>query len=85
MLRRLDNVRAHPAVSLLVDHYDDDWTQLWWVRVDGAAAVVRGRAPSTQSAIDLLGGEVRAVPGRAADGRGARDHRVEAWSGWSAS
>jgi PPOX class probable F420-dependent enzyme len=28
-------------VSLLVDHYDDDWTQLWWVRVDGVAAVHR--------------------------------------------
>jgi len=40
-LRRLDNVRANPAVSLLVDHYDDgDWTGLWWVRVDGRARVV---------------------------------------------
>jgi PPOX class probable F420-dependent enzyme len=36
-LRRLDNIRAQPAVSLLVDHYDDDWTTLWWVRVDGTA------------------------------------------------
>ena len=43
-LRRLDNVRAHPAVSLLVDHYDDDWTRLWWVRVDGTAVVARRRA-----------------------------------------
>jgi PPOX class probable F420-dependent enzyme len=44
-LRRLDNVRAHPTVSLLVDHYDDDWRRLWWVRVDGAACVVEpGRA-----------------------------------------
>ena len=25
-LRRLDNVRVHPATSILVDHYDDDWT-----------------------------------------------------------
>ena len=24
---------------MLVDHYDDDWTQLWWVRADGVAAV----------------------------------------------
>ena len=37
-LRRLDNVRAHPACSLLVDHYADDWAALWWVRVDGTAA-----------------------------------------------
>ncbi len=38
-LRRLDNVRAQPAVSLLVDHYADDWATLWWVRVDGVATV----------------------------------------------
>lgn len=38
-LRRLENVRAHPAVSLLVDHYEDDWTRLWWVRVDGSARI----------------------------------------------
>jgi PPOX class probable F420-dependent enzyme len=39
-LQRLENVRAHPWASLLVDHYEEDWEQLWWVRVDGAAAVL---------------------------------------------
>ena len=39
-LQRLANVRANQQVSLLVDHYEEDWAQLWWVRVDGAAAVV---------------------------------------------
>lgn len=39
-LRRLDNVRANPHVSLLVDHYDDDWSTLWWVRLDGTARVI---------------------------------------------
>jgi PPOX class probable F420-dependent enzyme len=38
-LRRLANIERHPQVSLLVDHYADDWTQLWWVRVDGIAAI----------------------------------------------
>jgi PPOX class probable F420-dependent enzyme len=38
-LRRLENVRAHGTASLLVDHYEEDWTRLWWVRVDGAAAI----------------------------------------------
>ncbi|HET9889477.1 MAG TPA: TIGR03668 family PPOX class F420-dependent oxidoreductase [Mycobacterium sp.] len=38
-LRRLANIESNPQVSLLVDHYADDWTQLWWVRVDGVAAV----------------------------------------------
>jgi PPOX class probable F420-dependent enzyme len=39
-LQRLANVRANPRASLLVDHYEEDWEQLWWVRVDGAAAVL---------------------------------------------
>lgn len=38
-LQRLANIAAHPAASLLVDHYEDDWTRLWWVRVDGTATV----------------------------------------------
>jgi PPOX class probable F420-dependent enzyme len=39
-LRRLENVRATGRASLLADHYEEDWSQLWWVRVDGAAAVI---------------------------------------------
>jgi PPOX class probable F420-dependent enzyme len=39
-LQRVANVRAHPRASLLVDHYEEDWDRLWWVRVDGAAAVL---------------------------------------------
>jgi PPOX class probable F420-dependent enzyme len=40
-LKRLDNVRANPEVSVLFDHYDDvDWDALWWVRLRGLARVV---------------------------------------------
>lgn len=38
-LRRLANIDGNPQVSLLVDHYADDWTRLWWVRVDGVATI----------------------------------------------
>ena len=41
-LRRLANIDSNPQVSLLVDHYADDWTRLWWVRVDGVATVHTG-------------------------------------------
>jgi PPOX class probable F420-dependent enzyme len=40
-LQRLANVLANPRASLLVDHYEEDWARLWWVRVDGAAAVLK--------------------------------------------
>ena len=39
-LRRLDNVRARPRLSLLVDHYAEDWSALWWVRADGTGTVL---------------------------------------------
>ncbi|BBX33441.1 PPOX class F420-dependent protein [Mycolicibacterium mageritense DSM 44476 = CIP 104973] len=38
-LRRLANIEGDARVSLLADHYADDWTQLWWVRADGLATV----------------------------------------------
>jgi PPOX class probable F420-dependent enzyme len=38
-LRRLANIAGNPRVSLLADHYADDWAQLWWIRVDGFASV----------------------------------------------
>jgi PPOX class probable F420-dependent enzyme len=39
-LRRLDNIGANPFVSVLVDEYTEDWTQLWWARADGWARVL---------------------------------------------
>jgi PPOX class probable F420-dependent enzyme len=51
-LRRLANIEANPKVSMLVDHYDDDWTQLWWVRADGIAAIhYRGEEMATGYAL----------------------------------
>jgi PPOX class probable F420-dependent enzyme len=52
-LKRLQNIAANPAVSVLVDHYEDDWSKLWWVRVDGMARIVEDQAES-ERAIDLL-------------------------------
>jgi PPOX class probable F420-dependent enzyme len=50
-LARLDDLRADPRASLLVDHYDDaDWTRLWWVRADGTARIL----DDAPEAIDLL-------------------------------
>ncbi|MDT7613134.1 MAG: hypothetical protein QOF00_581 [Pseudonocardiales bacterium] len=48
-LARLADIARDPRVGLLVDHYADDWSQLWWVRIDGTAEIhedgeLRGRA-----------------------------------------
>ena len=41
-LQRLENIRNRPDVAVLVDHYDEDWERLWWVRLEGTASVLEG-------------------------------------------
>jgi PPOX class probable F420-dependent enzyme len=39
-LARLQNIRAVPRIALLIDEYDEDWTQLWYVLVRGKAKLI---------------------------------------------
>jgi PPOX class probable F420-dependent enzyme len=81
-LARLADVARDPRVALVVDHYADDWSRLWWVRVDGAAAVLadgpqraaavaalRAKYPQYEGA-ELAGPLLAVTPTR--------------WSGWAA-
>jgi PPOX class probable F420-dependent enzyme len=88
-LRRLDNVRANPATSLLVDHYADDWSTLWWIRLDGRSRVLDAAADDPDAdterdrALDLLTAKYRQYretrpPGAVL----ALD--VSAWRAWAA-
>ena len=52
-LKRLANITANPAVALVVDHYDEDWSTLWWVRVDGRAAV-ESAGPAYEAGVAAL-------------------------------
>lgn len=82
-LRRLANVRANPRVALLADHYEDDWSRLWWVRVDGRAQVVEEAS--------RMAGPVRLLADRYAQYRGRPPEgpviaiTIDSWTGWSAS
>jgi PPOX class probable F420-dependent enzyme len=60
-LRRLENVRATGRASLLVDHYEEDWARLWWVRVDGPAEVA-DVAADTLAALAAKYEQYRAAP-----------------------
>jgi PPOX class probable F420-dependent enzyme len=81
-LRRLENLRARPAAALLADHYEEDWSRLWWVRADGRARVLeRGGEEESERALALL--SARHPQQRAAGAVLAID--VERWSGWSAA
>jgi len=39
-LARLGDIDRDPRVEVVIDHYDDDWSRLWWVRLRGRARVV---------------------------------------------
>jgi PPOX class probable F420-dependent enzyme len=81
-LARLADVDRDPRVALLVDDYAEDWTQLWWVRVDGTAAV-HEHGPVHDTAVAAL----RAKYPQYIAATFAAVLAVEpaAWTGWSAT
>jgi len=83
-LRRLDHVRAHPAVSLLVDHYDEDWSQLWWIRVDGVGSVM-DPGPALDGMLVALHEKYRDKYGLHPPEGPAIVVEVQRWVGWSAT
>jgi PPOX class probable F420-dependent enzyme len=82
-VRRLANIAANPAVSLLVDHYAEDWTTLWWVRADGEATVVHDPA-AMAAPIDRLVAKYPQYQQIRPEGPVILVH-VHTWRGWSAS
>jgi PPOX class probable F420-dependent enzyme len=83
-LRRLANIAANPRVAVLVDHYEDDWTALWWVRADGAARLLRAEEPEGRTALDALTGRYPQYREQPPPGPVIAID-VDHWSYWSAS
>lgn len=81
-LKRLHNIEQNPNVSLLADHYADDWTALWWVRADGRAAILT--APDArQSPLGLLAAKYPQYRQCRPDGP-VIAIEADRWSGWAA-
>ena len=81
-LRRLRNIEENPRVALLADHYDDDWTRLWWARADGTARVVERDDPIRERAARLLADRYQQYRESPPEDRAVAID-VERWSGWS--
>ena len=80
-LKRLRNIATNPYVSVLVDHYDDDWSRLWWMRIDGIAEVI-GSGSRFRRALALLTGKyepyaIEPPPGPVIE---VRIENVRSWS-----
>lgn len=52
-LTRVRNIRDNPRVCLVVDHYDEDWSRLRYVILQGRAELLTG-GPELGRAVDLL-------------------------------
>ena len=82
-LRRIENARRNPQVTVLVDEYDEDWSRLWWARLRGRARVL-DEGDEARHALELLREKYEQyaetapeVPVLAVD--------VDEWRSWAAS
>lgn len=82
-LQRLANIATHPEVCLLIDHYEEQWTGLWWCRADGTARVLEPGA-ELRAAERALAGKYEQYRDRIPSGPWTAVD-VTRWSGWSAS
>lgn len=39
MLRRVRNLEVNPRAALVLDHYSENWEELWWLRLDCHASI----------------------------------------------
>ncbi len=82
-LQRLTNLRHQPRCALLVDHYQADWSGLWWVRADGDAAIV-DEPDSTHPGLRRLVDRYPAYQNARPEGP-LIVVTVVRWTGWDAS
>jgi PPOX class probable F420-dependent enzyme len=82
-LRRVENARARPDVTVLVDHYADDWADLWWVRLRGRARVLDG-GDEAERALAALTAKYEQYS-QAAPGLPVLAVDVVEWRGWAAA
>jgi PPOX class probable F420-dependent enzyme len=80
-LQRIRNIRTHPEVAVLVDHYVEDWPRLWWVRLRGRGRVIEA-GPERDRALLLLAGKYEQYTTAPPPGP-AIAVDVEEWRGWS--
>lgn len=53
-LTRIRNIERHPEVAFIVDHYEEEWSRLWFVQVRGQASLLVPGATRHSEAIAAL-------------------------------
>jgi PPOX class probable F420-dependent enzyme len=80
-LRRLENLRRDPRFTVLIDHYEEEWPKVWWVRLRGRGRVLQ-KGAEREHALRVLREKYRQYEEEAPQGAViALD--VEDWRGWA--
>ncbi len=80
-LKRLRNIEANPQVAIVLDRYDEDWSRLAWVLVQGTAAVL-DRGPEHGRAVAALREKYPQYLEMALEGRPVISVTAERVSSW---
>jgi PPOX class probable F420-dependent enzyme len=80
-LKRLRNMRANPAVEVVVDHYEEPWETIWWVRLAGRGEVLE-EGEERSRALALLTEKYPEYRGGPPEGAVVAV-RIDRWRGWS--
>jgi len=80
-LKRLRNIEANPQVAIVLDRYDEDWSRLAWVLVQGTAAVL-DRGPEHGRALTALREKYPQYLEMALEGRPVISVTAERVSSW---
>ncbi|MGW1538710.1 TIGR03668 family PPOX class F420-dependent oxidoreductase [Streptomyces sp. NPDC002309] len=85
-LRRLRDIRENPSVAVLADHYDEDWSALWWARADGRGEILED-GPESRRAVESLRGKYTRHDqyGNSPPPGPVVAVRVTRWSGWTST
>lgn len=82
-LKRLRNIEHVPDVTVLVDHYDEDWSRLRWCRMDGRAEIV-SEGQSFETGLRVLRDKYTQYRKEPPEGP-VIAVEVRSWSGWAAT
>jgi PPOX class probable F420-dependent enzyme len=82
-LTRLTNIERDPRGAVLFHEWDEDWSRLWWVRIDGHARVLDDPADLEEPRSTLLARYPQySAP---AELHPIIELRIDSWAGWLAN
>lgn len=87
-LARVRDIRTRPRVAVLVDRWDEDWSRLAWLRLEGKARLLEptdDSAPEHSLAVGLLHARYPQYATHALESRPVIRVVVDRVSGWSAA